>query len=336
VKFLRYILLPIVPLYYLITWLRNVLYDIGVLKSETYPFAVICVGNLSVGGTGKTPMIEYLIALLKKDIRVATLSRGYKRKTKGFVLAQTSTQVHDIGDEPFQFFRKFNDIVVAVDANRRNGIDRLMALSPKPEVILLDDAYQHRKVQAGFNILLTPYYDLYVDDFVLPTGNLREPKSGSKRANVIVVTKCPKTLSEEEKEQVIKRLKPHKLQSVFFSSIDYADMFVGMNSEFSLIELKKKKITVVTGIANPQPMLDYLKEKGLDFEHIQYADHHNFSLDEIASLQQKQMVLTTEKDFVRLAPHFKEKENICYLPIKVVIDNNAAFDMLIKEYIKSV
>lgn len=335
-KFLRYILLPVVPIYFLITWLRNLLYDLGVFKSESYDFPVICVGNLSVGGTGKTPMIEYLVRKLSASYRVATLSRGYKRKTKGFVLATSSTKVYDIGDEPFQFFRKFKDIIVAVDANRRNGISELMSLKMPPEVILLDDAYQHRRVRAGYNILLTPYYNLYVDDFVLPTGNLREPRSGSKRADVIVVTKCPKTLSEEEKLVIHKRLKPKGKQKVLFSYIDYDEKFIGVQSEFSIDELKQQKLTVVTGIANPQPMLDYLKEKELEFEHLQFEDHHDFSSKEITMLEQKEMVLTTEKDFVRLVPRLKEQENICYLPIKIKIDKEVEFDDSIKNFMESI
>ena len=179
-KFIRIILFPIVPIYYLVTWLRNKLYDTGIKSSKSYDFPVICVGNLSTGGTGKTPMIEYLIRLLKDEKSLATLSRGYKRKTEGFVLADENANANTIGDEPFQFYTKFNAIAVAVDSDRQNGIAQLRKLKIQPEVILLDDAYQHRKVKAGFNILLTAYNNLYYKDMVLPTGNLREPRSGAK------------------------------------------------------------------------------------------------------------------------------------------------------------
>ena len=197
-KFIRIILFPIVPIYYTVTWLRNRLFDRGIMPSKSYDIPVICVGNLSTGGTGKTPMIEYLIRLLKHQKSVATLSRGYKRITEGFVLADGDATADTIGDEPYQFYRKFKDITVAVDSNRQNGIEQLLQLEPKPNVILLDDAYQHRKVKAGLNILLTPYYKLYTDDIVLPTGNLREPRSGANRANIIVITKCPSDISDAD------------------------------------------------------------------------------------------------------------------------------------------
>jgi tetraacyldisaccharide 4'-kinase len=177
-----------------VTWLRNKSYDFGLKSSTHFDVPIICVGNLSVGGTGKTPMIEYLIRLLKTNYKIAALSRGYKRKTKGFVIANKTMTALDLGDEPFQFYKKFEDVIVSVDANRRHGIKQLMALEHKPDVILLDDAFQHRKVKAGLNILLTSYDNLYCNDIVLPTGNLREPKSGAKRAGVIVVTKCPKLI----------------------------------------------------------------------------------------------------------------------------------------------
>ena len=228
-KIFRFILFPIMPIYYLVTWLRNKLYDLGIKKSVSYGFPVICVGNLSTGGTGKTPMIEYLIHLLKADYKVATLSRGYKRKTKGFQLADKNATAETIGDEPFQFYSKFrNEILVAVDANRCNGIQNL--LNENSEVILLDDAYQHRKVKAGFNILLTTYNNPYFNDLVLPTGNLREPKGGASRANIIVVTKCPKGLSDNEKSNYIKRIHPEKHQHVFFSSIAYSDSLFSHNT----------------------------------------------------------------------------------------------------------
>ena len=221
-KLLRKILILIVPVYYIVTWLRNYFYDIGIHESISYEFPVICVGNLSVGGTGKTPMIENLIRILQSNNKVAILSRGYKRKSKGFHLATKTTNVEDIGDEPFQFFSKFENIFVAVDSNRQNGIAELQR-QINPDIILLDDAFQHRKVKAGFNILLTTYNNPYFNDLVLPTGNLREPKGGAIRANIIMVTKCPNDLSDNEKSKYIKRIHPEKHQHVFFSSIAYSD-----------------------------------------------------------------------------------------------------------------
>src|SRR5436190_16710825 len=218
---LRKILFPFAVLYGFITGIRNFLFDKNILKSYSFDLPVLAVGNLSVGGTGKTPQIEYLIRLLSSRYRVATLSRGYKRKSEGFVLANESSNAEILGDEPFQFFRKFRDIQVAVDADRKNGIEQLLAQPEKPEMILLDDAYQHRRVKAGFYILLTAYGDLYADDFILPAGNLRESRSGAKRADVIIVTKCPKNLSVAEQEKIKKKLAPKVGQDVFFTFIDY-------------------------------------------------------------------------------------------------------------------
>jgi len=198
-KILRILLFPIVPIYFTITWLRNWFYNKNIFGTKSFDFPVICVGNLSTGGTGKTPMIEYLIRLLSPKNNVATLSRGYKRVTKGFILADKDANVDTIGDEPFQFYNKFKDITVVVDEDRQNGIKELRDLKTQPNIVLLDDAYQHRKVKAGFNILLTAFNNLYINDIVLPTGNLREPKSGAKRADIIVVTKCPEDLSEEKR-----------------------------------------------------------------------------------------------------------------------------------------
>ena len=330
-KLLRKILLPIVPIYYMVTWLRNKLYDFGVKKSVSFDLPVICVGNLSVGGTGKTPMIEYLINLLKDDYKVATLSRGYKRKTQGFQLANKNSNAESIGDEPFQFYSKFqNEILVAVDADRHNGIQYL--LHENPEVILLDDAYQHRKVKAGFNILLTTYNTPYFKDIVLPTGNLRESRSGAKRANIIVVTKCPKSLSESEKSNIIKRINPERHQYVFFSSIVYSD------SLFSTKEIKAiDKIgpfNLVTGIANAEPLVNFLKNKNLNFEHLNFKDHHDFTEEDISNLEKMELIVTTEKDFMRLKQYNSLKGKLFYLPIAVNIDKASKMNQLIKDFVK--
>lgn len=334
-KLVRNILFPIVPIYYLVTLLRNSLYDLDIKKSKSYNLPVICVGNLSVGGTGKTPMIEYLIRLLKNENTVATLSRGYKRHTKGFIVADNSATVLSVGDEPFQFHKKFSDIIVSVDANRQRGIECLMNLNTKPEVILLDDAFQHRKVKAGFNVLLTPYSDLYVNDTLLPTGNLREPKSGANRANVIVVTKCPNTIDETEKQKIVSVLKPKANQHVFFSSIKYSDNIKNASDSKSLDFLKDKKFTLVTGIANPQPLVDYLISKSLKFNHLNFDDHYEFTEKDIMNLKSKGVILTTEKDFMRLESHFIGDKNMYYLPIELYIDNSDVFNKKIKDFVTS-
>jgi len=331
VKFIRIILFPIVPIYFVITWLRNWLYNVGVKQSKYYDFPVICVGNLSTGGTGKTPMIEYLIRLLQDEKSLATLSRGYKRKTKGFILADNTANADTIGDEPFQFYRKFKHLTVAVDADRQHGIEKLRALQPQPEVVLLDDAYQHRKVKAGFNILLTAYNNLYYKDIVLPTGNLREPRSGANRAHAIVVTKCRKDMSEGEKLSIATKLRVDSNQPVFFSYVDYATKVESASKSLDLITLPK--FTLVTGIANAKPLVDFLVSKGLKFDHLEYGDHYNFRASDIETLASKSLILTTEKDYVRLKDHNSLEEKLYYIPIEVKLDKEEQFNAVVKRFV---
>lgn len=333
-KLLRYILFPVVPIYFLVTWLRNKLYDFGLKSSVSYDLPVICVGNLSVGGTGKTPMIEYLIRFLQTDYKIATLSRGYKRSTKGFIIADKNATASTVGDEPFQFYQKFKNVIVSVDTDRRNGIQQLLKLHPKLELILLDDAFQHRKVKAGFNMLLTAYDNLFTNDLLLPTGNLREPKSGAKRANCIVVTKCPETISEDEKSKIVNKIQPLAYQKVFFSSIVYSNTINNGLKDFELDILKGAKFTLVTGIANANPLVRYLKSENLEFDHLNFKDHYEFTESDIKELKSKSAILTTEKDFVRLQSHFKNAENLYYLPIKIKVDDASDFENLVKNYLK--
>ncbi|WP_461597629.1 tetraacyldisaccharide 4'-kinase [Winogradskyella sp.] len=330
-KFLRIILFPVVPFYYVVTWLRNWLYEKGIKSSKSYDVPIICVGNLSTGGTGKTPMVEYLIRLLKDKTSIATLSRGYKRITEGYILADGAATADTIGDEPYQFFRKFDNLLVAVDGNRQNGIEQLLSLEQKPDVILLDDAYQHRKVKADLNVLLTSYYNLYSRDIVLPTGNLREPRSGAKRANIVIVTKCPKTISETEKAKITTELKLRPNQNLFFSSIDYAKKVVTKTKEVELESLSN--FTLVTGIANAKPLVDFLKSKGLKFEHLEYPDHYSFRQNDIELLSKKKCILTTEKDYVRLSDYDILEPNLYYLPITVTIDKKDDFDNTVLQFI---
>lgn len=327
-KLIRLILFPIVPIYYLVTWLRNWLYDVGLKSSKSYNFPVIAVGNLSTGGTGKTPMVAYLIELLYKKTQIATLSRGYKRQTKGFVLANAKATAKTIGDEPFQLYSKFkNAILVAVDANRQEGITLLRKHHPQPKVIILDDAYQHRKVKAGFYILLTAYSNLYIKDIVLPTGNLREPKLGAKRADVIVVTKCPKTLSDADKQHILKTLKLQPKQRLFFSHINYSENIKGITTKKPLTSINN--FTLVTGIANASPLVDYLKSKSLQFEHLEYKDHYNFKPSDIELFSKKNLILTTEKDFMRLSANPSLHKKLFYLPITCTVSNAVEFNKLI-------
>lgn len=334
VKILRKIAIVLVPCYWMLTWLYHRCFDWGLLKSKSFDYPVICVGNLVVGGTGKSPMIEYLIDLLEADFSLATLSRGYKRTSKGFVLADDNSSPESIGDEPLQFYKKHKNLVVAVAESRDRGISELLKLNKKPEVILLDDAFQHRKVKAGLNILLTSFDALYVDDILLPTGNLREPIVGAKRAQIVVVTKCPPQLSEVQKLQVEKKLKLQAHQSIYFSSIKYSEKLKNQQSEMTLESLNGLPFTLVTGIANPKPLVDFLSTKGLVFEHLMYSDHHLFSHEELKLLATKQMVVTTEKDFVRLQPKFSSTEGLYYLPISVAMQNADGFNKTVEAYVK--
>ncbi|MCL6268044.1 tetraacyldisaccharide 4'-kinase [Flagellimonas myxillae] len=310
-QILRKIAFPFSLIYALVIHIRNFLFDIGVFKSKSYNTPTICIGNLSVGGTGKTPMIECLVRMLEGH-KVAVLSRGYRRKTKGFLLADQTSSVSDLGDEPFQIHKKFPSIYVAVDADRRNGIEQLEKLV-HPDVILLDDAFQHRKVKPTFSILLTSYGKLYSKDWYLPTGNLRDSKREARRANLIIVTKCPIMLSQAEKSKTILSLKPAVGQKVLFSSLAYAKHFKNTEGkEVTASEFNGKQIALVTGIASPAPLVSHLKDENFEFQHLQFGDHHDFSPEEINRMKQFDVVLTTEKDFVRLQGKL---EQLYYLEI---------------------
>jgi len=331
---LRKILFPFAILYGFITAFRNFLFDKGILKSYSFDLPIIAVGNLSVGGTGKTPQIEYLIRLLSPTNKIATLSRGYKRKSEGFILADSSANAEILGDEPFQFYQKFPKILVAVDANRKNGIEQLIKIS-KPDIVLLDDAFQHRKVKAGFYILLTAYNDLYADDFILPTGNLRESRSGAERANSIVVTKCPSNLSEKDKNKIEKKLQLESKQKLFFTSIAYDEFIFSEEKQISVSEIKDLDKVLLAGIAKPEPFFDYLKNEKDTI--LTYPDHHHFSEKDILDIKNKaqgKIIITTEKDFVRLKGNLPETQ-LFYLAIKSNFLGNAAlFDELIVDYVK--
>lgn len=307
---LRKIAFPVSLVYALVVSVRNFLFDLGWFKSQNFATPLLCVGNLSVGGTGKTPMVEFLLRMLHGH-DPAVLSRGYGRKSEGFVMASPETPVTDLGDEPFQIHRKFPEITVAVDADRAHGI-AILEKERKPAIIVLDDAFQHRKVTPNFSILLTAYQNLYPQDWYLPTGNLRDSKREARRAQVIVVTKCPETLSLAEKERIIKLLRPNTDQQVLFSSLAYGAL-EGDGMPMTLEALQDKEVVLVTGIANPKPLLEYVESKGIVPEHWVYGDHHFFSEKEIAAMNQKPLVLTTEKDYVRLQG---KVQNLYYIPIQ--------------------
>ncbi|WP_439130492.1 tetraacyldisaccharide 4'-kinase [Polaribacter sp.] len=337
-KFLRFLLFPFAIVYDIVTTVRNIFFDVGIFKQTSFQEPIIIVGNLSVGGTGKTPQIEYLIRLLKDTYKVAVLSRGYKRKTKGYVLLNDTHKALHVGDEPLQYFKKFSNINVAVDENRVEGARNLIA-QKSPEVILLDDAYQHRKIKGSFYVLLTKYDDLFVDDYLLPTGNLRESSQGAKRADVILVTKCPANLNKENQEKIKIKLQKYK-QDVFFTSIAYGEIKSTKNT-IRFNEIKKYKIVLITGIANPNPLLTFLNSQNINFQHLKYKDHHHFSSKEIVEIQQvfdaikteKKLLITTEKDYVRL----KELINNLYfieIETKFLNNENEVFNQQIITHIQ--
>ena len=293
-------------------YLRNKLYDVGVFSSKQFQTTTICVGNLSVGGTGKTPMVELLIRFLQEDYKVAVLSRGYKRKSKGYVLASGDSTVESLGDEPYQIHSKFPKVSVAVNADRRNGILQL-EMEVNPDVIVLDDAFQHRKVKADFNILLTTYGDFYVDDWYLPTGNLRDSKSQAKRADFIIVTKCPNDISTEERLEIKEKFNLKKNQKILFSYLRYDEALSPHGNTILFNSLKDIRFTLVTGIANSKPLVQYLADKNLSFDHLAFKDHHFFTPKEVEQFNSKELVITTEKDFMRLKGKVK---NMSYIGIR--------------------
>ncbi len=346
---LKIILLPFSFIYWLITATRNKLYDFGVFPSKEFDFPVICIGNLSVGGTGKTPHTEYIINLLANKYKIAVLSRGYKRKTKGFKIVDNRDTAETVGDEPLQIFLKNKNIIVAVDEKRYRGISNLRKLDSKPEIVLLDDAFQHRRVKAGLNILLTDYSKPYTDDFILPSGRLRESKNGSKRADLIVVTKSPSVLSPLEIRRITSIINPEAYQKVFFSYIDYLGLKPLNTKAESLIKfkesLKNSSVLLVSAIANPRPLKLYLKRYSKEVKSVDFNDHHQFeisdytkikkSLDEIFS--QNKSIVITEKDAVKFdLSQFSDVPVFC-IPISISFHKKEeeSFNEEIERYVRS-
>ncbi|BAO54286.1 tetraacyldisaccharide 4'-kinase [Nonlabens marinus] len=308
---LRFLLYPFSVLYDGITGLRNWGFDQGFLEQRQFDIPIIAVGNLSTGGTGKSPMIEYLIRQ-NSDKKVAVLSRGYGRKTRGFLEVFEKNTPVEVGDEPLQFKLKFKDsIVVAVCEKRVDGVETLLR-NHQLDLILLDDAYQHRYVKASTYVLLTSYGQPFYYDHLLPAGNLRESRSGAYRASHIVVTKCPEDLSETEQQQIIKKINPKSYQGVYFSTIGYAAEAIGISGSLTLHKLSGQKITVITGIAKPDYFVSYLKEY-MEVDHLYFPDHYNFTQKDIDRFREKELIITTEKDFVRLKQY--NLEHVYYVPI---------------------
>jgi len=344
-------LLPLSWIYGLGVKTRNLMFDIGVLKSHAYKEPIISVGNITVGGTGKTPHVEYLIELLKGKAGVAVLSRGYKRKSKGFQLATDSSTAQDIGDEPLQMKRKYPEATIAVDKDRRNGIERLTEgeLGEKTDVILLDDAFQHRYVKPGINILLVDYHRLIIYDRLLPAGRLREPLSGKNRADVVIVTKCPKELKPMEFRVLTKAMDLYPYQRLYFTTLDYSEPRPIFDAPKITLEqlTKETNIMLLTGIASPRQMMEDLQQRCPSITPLTFADHHNFrrrDIDRInstfAALPSPRVIITTEKDEARLITaeglSDEVRHSIYALPVAIrfMLDQQEQFDQSILSYVQ--
>lgn len=341
------LLYPFSILYGAIISLRNIFYEIGVLKATSFNVPLINVGNLSLGGTGKTPHIEYLIELLTPYINIATLSRGYKRKTKGFRLVSTRSNALESGDEPLQFKTKFPEVPVAVSESRNIGVPQLIKHHPEIQTILLDDAFQHRSVIPGLNILLTDYSNPFYEDYLLPLGRLREPRDSYERADIIVVTKCPDFISPEEKNEIVNKLNPLHHQKVFFSNYTYKDPYLLFDSNITTKLTDESHIILISAIANVDYLLDYLVENCKVENIVKFEDHHYFTEMELERFYkiyqnietENTFFLTTEKDAMRLALHreylIEKNIPVFVLPASVnfLDDDKDNFDSTMKEYL---
>lgn len=339
-KFLMPLLYPFAVVYDVITSIRNRLYDTGIKPMARFDLPVISVGNLSVGGTGKSPMIEYLVRLLSREWKVATLSRGYGRKTKGIRIATEKDNAVTLGDEPFQFYRKFKGkVVVSVGEERALAIPYLMDEYPDIGAILLDDAFQHRRVKPSFQILLTDFNRLFVKDYLLPAGRLRESKRGASRADVIVVTKCPAHVTDDELITIEGAIRKYSEKAVFFSRICYGNIL----SVTEGAPYKPERVILVTGIANPKPLELYLRDNYDLREHISFADHHVYSRSELVKICQiaakaSAVIVTTEKDVVKMDVEVFRDEHIAlhYLPIEIeFLKHGKEFDEMVLNAVRS-
>jgi tetraacyldisaccharide 4'-kinase len=343
------LLYPLSLVYGAVTAARNFLYNTGMLSSEEFDTPVICIGNITVGGTGKTPHTEYLIRLLKDNFKTAVLSRGYMRKSRGFRIASASSDVSEIGDEPMQIKTKFPGITVAVESNRVSGIRHILEEQPETEVIILDDGFQHRRLTPGFSILLTDFSRLIVRDHLLPYGSLRESIVNMRRANIILVTKTPPDLSAIQRRLIVKEINKYPFQNLYFTSLNYGQP-VPVFQEVSETPVLNEEsgVVLVTGIANPKPLYDLLEKKCKEIIRVDFPDHHNYSekdLDRIESAFRElkspvKYLITTEKDAVRLrefiniAPELRSA--FFYIPVQIdfLNDDRQEFDNLIVDYVR--
>ena len=345
-------LMPLSWFYGLGVKLRNTLFDLDIRKSHSFKTPVISIGNITVGGTGKTPHVEYLVRLLQDRLRVAVLSRGYKRKSSGFVVADDTTLMRDIGDEPFQMHKKFPKVTVAVDRKRVHGIQQLTNNDSKDspiDVVLLDDAFQHRQVKPGINILLVDYHRLIIYDKLLPAGRMREPQKGKNRADVVIVTKCPKDLKPMEFRVITKAMNLYPYQQLYFSTLDYEEpqpVFPKVAHAATLSEFKDKNVLLLTGIASPRQLTEDLTPQVKSIMPLTFADHHNFSHNDIqllnttfADMPSPKCIITTEKDAARLLTveglSDDVRKHLFQLPVRIsfLLDQGPKFDQHITGYV---
>jgi tetraacyldisaccharide 4'-kinase len=370
---MRFLLFPISWIYGIIVWFRNMLFDAGILSSKSFDMPIISIGNITVGGTGKTPHTEYLVRLLSQNYKVAVLSRGYKRKKKGFILANTLSQVAEVGDEPLQMKRKFPELIVAVDKNRREGIQNLMDEKTNKfiDIILLDDAFQHRFVNSSINILLIDYNRMLYNDFLLPTGNLRETASQVKRADIVIISKCPQILKPIEIRLLSKKLNLYPYQSLYLTTMQYGGLKAlsplagGLNKqsaqcdlnlrvddkfrdELTMSQIKDKKIPVLilAGVASPQSLIDYVRNYCPDVQSLLFSDHHEFNKKDAHKISFSfekiknagGIIISTEKDVMRILdnPFMEAFVNYIYyldLQVHFLEERGLSFDQKILDYV---
>jgi len=328
---LRILLWPFSLIYGGVTWLRNTLYDTKVFKQTTFDTTkTICVGNLCAGGAGKTPHTEYVLKLLEKEFSMATLSRGYKRKTSGFFVVETNTSADQCGDEPLQIKQKFPTAFVAVDENRVKGVKKILS-QKSVDVVILDDAFQHRKIKCGLNILLTEYDNLFCNDELLPAGRLRESKKGYLRADIVIVTKTPEYATPIDLKGVMKEVNTRPYQNLFFSYLKYGHPYNLFDKKETInipMHLFNCSVLLVTGIANPKPILTYVKEYAEGVVHKAFNDHHHFSIQDITEIKdaynqlenENKIIITTEKDATRLISFVDELKEVSIFVLPVEID----------------
>ena len=340
---MRYLLFPFSLIYASITSVRNLVFDYGIFKSKNYNIPIICIGNLSVGGSGKTPHTQYLINLLKHNYKVAILSRGYGRNNSNLQYVEVNSNPNQVGDEPLLIKRNHPDCLVIVEKNRNKGVQQILKDFPRTDVIILDDGFQHRWIKAGFNILITPYFSPYYKDYLMPFGNLRESKKEAKRAQAIIVSNTPEQSHPTEKIEMLAKFNLLSSQTAYFSQIKY-NKWECINMSNKLPDERTYSITLVTGIANTQPFVNELKKTGHSINHLEYPDHYQYTTKDIdnilakynADRSTKKLILTTEKDASKLR-EFKSQfgtENVYVAPIKVVLEQNEKFEKQILDYVE--